>query len=207
MTETLTEEKVFELAEAVAVDKNLLILGLKLGFKEPKVKMYISTNKRNESSEGTSSMLFDWKRKTPRAQQIPDLIKALNESGFAELVDDFFPSGLAGGVATHAVSAVNPSTAASNTDNAHVSTERLVTDGEITRLASRLPYGRYSQLCEELGFHYNSAQSILVKHQRDSTAAFKEVLQEWKDKGGFMVDLDTALKNSDLGGLIHVYKK
>ncbi|XP_041470431.1 uncharacterized protein LOC121419987 [Lytechinus variegatus] len=92
MTETLTEEKLNQLAEAVANNENLLTLGLNLGFKESKVKIYISTNKRNDSFEGTSSMLFAWKKKTRRAKQIPDLIKALVDAELAELVDDFFPS-------------------------------------------------------------------------------------------------------------------
>ncbi|XP_063959225.1 uncharacterized protein LOC135154914 isoform X2 [Lytechinus pictus] len=117
MTEHLTDKKLTDLAEAVAVDKNLLKLGLNLGIKESKVRMYISTNKRNDSFEGTSSMLSDWKRDTPKAKQIPDLIKALTESGFAELVDEFFSTG---GVATHGVNAGSPSTAASFTDNAHL---------------------------------------------------------------------------------------
>ncbi|XP_063960268.1 uncharacterized protein LOC135155267 [Lytechinus pictus] len=117
MMETLTDEKLIDLAEAVGVDAKLLKLGLKLGFKESEVKMYISTNKRNDSSEGTSYMLFDWKKKTRRANAIPDLIKALTDSGFAELVDEFFSTG---GVATDGVNAGSPSTAASFTDNAHL---------------------------------------------------------------------------------------
>nr|XP_054760371.1 uncharacterized protein LOC129266543 [Lytechinus pictus] len=93
MPETLTEEKLNELVQAVANNANLLTLGLNLGFKESNVKMYISTNKRNESFEGTSSMLFAWKNKTRKAKQIPDLIKALEDAELAELVDEFFPSG------------------------------------------------------------------------------------------------------------------
>ncbi|XP_063960083.1 uncharacterized protein LOC135155177 [Lytechinus pictus] len=119
MTEPLTDKKLNEIAEAVAVDKNLLKFGLNLGIKESKVRMHISTNKRNDSFEGTSSMLSDWKRDTPKAKQIPDLIKALTDSGFAELVDEFFSTG---GVATDGVNAGSPSTAASFTDNAHLMT-------------------------------------------------------------------------------------
>nr|XP_054760457.1 uncharacterized protein LOC129266643 [Lytechinus pictus] len=207
MTETLTDEKLNEIAEAVAVDKNLLILGLKLGFKEPKVKMYISTNKRNDSSEGTSSMLFDWKRKTPRAKQIPDLIKALNESGFAELVDDFFPSGHAGGVATPAVNAGNPSTAASNAGNA-LSTRRKVTPGEIFKLSKLLPHGKYSELGVLLDFDFNYMQTKLKKHLNDTNEATENILNEWANKreGGFIDDLDRALDKAEVGALIDKYK-
>ncbi|XP_063960311.1 uncharacterized protein LOC135155292 [Lytechinus pictus] len=87
------------------------------------------------------------------------------------------------------------------------STVRVVTDEEITNLAGRLPDAKYSKICEELGFDYNYAQKVKTKLFLDSTAAFKEILQEWKDKGGFIVDLDKALRNSDLEGLIHKYKK
>ncbi|XP_063959272.1 uncharacterized protein LOC129266953 [Lytechinus pictus] len=86
-------------------------------------------------------------------------------------------------------------------------TGRVVTNGEITKLSRLLPDGESSEFCEELGFDYNYTQKIKTKHLQDSTAAFKEVLQEWKNRGGLMVNLDTALKNSDLGGLICEYKK
>ncbi|XP_063960146.1 uncharacterized protein LOC129266951 [Lytechinus pictus] len=83
---------------------------------------------------------------------------------------------------------------------------RVVTDEEITNLAGLLPDAKYSKICEELGFGYNYTQKVKTKHLLDSTAAFKEVLQEWKDKEGVMVDLDKALMESNLGGLIPNYK-
>ncbi|XP_041471278.1 uncharacterized protein LOC121420683 [Lytechinus variegatus] len=86
------------------------------------------------------------------------------------------------------------------------STVRVVTDEEITNLAGRLPGAKYSRVCEVLGFGYNYTQQILIRHLLDSTTAFKEVLQEWKDKAGVMVDLDKALMKSNLGGLIRDYK-
>ncbi|XP_003726958.1 uncharacterized protein LOC100893424 [Strongylocentrotus purpuratus] len=91
MADTLTEEKLSELAEALAVDKNLPKLGLKLGFKKNKVDMYLGINNRNDSFDGTSNMLFDWKKKTPRINRIPDLKKALIASDLIDFAEDFFP--------------------------------------------------------------------------------------------------------------------
>ncbi|XP_041469897.1 uncharacterized protein LOC121419509 [Lytechinus variegatus] len=93
------------------------------------------------------------------------------------------------------------------TEETSKTTGRVVTNGEITKLSRLLPDGEYSEFCEELGFDYNYTQKIKTKHLQDSTAAFKEVLQEWKNRGGLMLDLDTALENSDLRGVICEYKK
>ena len=90
MADTLTEEKLSELAEALAVDKNLPKLGLKLGFKKNKVDMYLGINNRNDSFDGTSTMLFDWKKKTPRINRISDLKKALIASDLTDFAEDFF---------------------------------------------------------------------------------------------------------------------
>ena len=91
MTDTLTDERLSELAEALAVDKNLPTLGLKFGFRQTKVDMYMSINKRNDSFEGTTNMLFDWKRKTTRAKHIPDLVEALIASHLLSFAEEFFP--------------------------------------------------------------------------------------------------------------------
>lgn len=93
MTDTLTDETLSELAEALAVDKTLPTLGRNLGFRNTKVDMYLGINKRNDSFEGTTAMLFDWKRKTTKAKQIPDLVKALSDSGLVEFAEEFFPGG------------------------------------------------------------------------------------------------------------------
>ncbi|XP_063971483.1 uncharacterized protein LOC135153106 [Lytechinus pictus] len=85
--------------------------------------------------------------------------------------------------------------------------EREVIDRDISRLARLLPHEKYSELCQQLGFEYNYTQKILVRNSQDFKAAFEDVLHEWKDKDGSMVDLDRALRNSYLGGLICKYKK
>lgn len=83
-----------------------------------------------------------------------------------------------------------------------MSNNREVTDEKITRLSKLLPDGKYSELFGCLGFNYNHTQKILKKKSMDSTAASKELLQEWKDKGGSTKDLDAALRKADLGGLV-----
>eukprot|EP00057_Strongylocentrotus_purpuratus_P028137 XP_011682611.1 PREDICTED: uncharacterized protein LOC756445 [Strongylocentrotus purpuratus] len=82
-----------------------------------------------------------------------------------------------------------------------------VTDEKITRLSKLLPDGKYSELFRCLGFNYNYTQKILKKKIMDSTAAFEELLQEWKNKGRSTKDLDAALRKADLGGLVPEYNK
>ncbi|XP_011668208.2 uncharacterized protein LOC100891341 [Strongylocentrotus purpuratus] len=82
-----------------------------------------------------------------------------------------------------------------------------VTDEKITKLSKLLPDGKYSELFENLGFKYDHIQKILKKSFMDSTAASKELLHEWKNKGGSTKDLDAALRKVDLGGLVPEYKK
>ena len=40
----------------------------------------------------------------------------------------------------------------------------------------------------------------------DLKAAFKEILQEWKNKGGYTEGLDAALIKAELEGLVPQYK-
>lgn len=87
------------------------------------------------------------------------------------------------------------------------SDKREVTNDEITSLAKRLPAGKYSELCEKLGFDYNYVQNTLKKNSMDPMATFKEILQEWKNNGGYIEELDAALIEADLGGLVSKYKK
>lgn len=49
-------------------------------------------------------------------------------------------------------------------------------------------------------------QKIKKKNFMDSTAAFEELLHEWKKKTGSVEELDAALIKADLGGLVSKYK-
>ncbi|XP_041471247.1 uncharacterized protein LOC121420649 [Lytechinus variegatus] len=110
-------------------------------------------------------------------------------------------------IATPAVNAGNPSTAASNADKA-LSTKRKVTPGEIIKLSKLLPHGKYNELGVHLGFDFNYMQTKLKKHLNDTNEAIEHILNEWADKreGGFIDDLDKALDKAEVGALIDKYK-
>ncbi|XP_063971340.1 uncharacterized protein LOC135158026 isoform X2 [Lytechinus pictus] len=199
MTETLTEEKLIDLAEAVGDHKNVFKFGLKLGFKKSEVSTYISTNRRNDSSEGTTSMLFDWKRKTRRANQIPDIIKALEDAGFAELVDDFFPSG-------EDVSQETASSRAStSTGAADMSVPpHTVSEEELLMLSMEIGSTYYQRIGVNLNISFVTLDKI-KKDTQDTTDALMTVFTRWRDKQlpdtNIRVLLAEALQKSGLVSL------
>ncbi|XP_030834474.1 uncharacterized protein LOC105437112 [Strongylocentrotus purpuratus] len=84
--------------------------------------------------------------------------------------------------------------------------KREVTDAEIGKLSKLLPDGKCNELCGILGFDFHYIQKIKKKNPMDSTAAFEELLQEWKVKGESVGYLDAALVKADLKGLVPKYK-
>eukprot|EP00057_Strongylocentrotus_purpuratus_P024867 XP_011679341.1 PREDICTED: uncharacterized protein LOC105445473 [Strongylocentrotus purpuratus] len=79
---SLTDLKLNEIGEALGVNENLMTLGLHLGFPRPKMEMFLATNRSdgNVSPKGTKIMLFTWRNKTPRANQVQNLRAALIDS-------------------------------------------------------------------------------------------------------------------------------
>ena len=85
----ITDKQLEDLATELGNDAKLVKLGLELGFQHPRIENYLATNTVHGqvSSRGTSNMLFDWKRKTPLAEQAFSLKKSLDDaelSGVAE---------------------------------------------------------------------------------------------------------------------------
>ena len=87
-----------------------------------------------------------------------------------------------------------------------MSNRREITDEEIYNLSRLLPDGKYKRLGGVLGFPYNYVEQILKKRLNDTTAAFEEVLHEWRNKGRSIEDLDAALMKADLGDFVPKYK-
>ncbi|XP_063971355.1 uncharacterized protein LOC129283380 [Lytechinus pictus] len=177
MTETLTEEKLIKLAEAVGDHKNVLKFGLKLGFKKSEVSTYISTNRRNDSFEGTTSMLFDWKRKTRRANQIPDIIKALEDAGFAELVDDFFPSGEDVSQETTTTSRASTSTGAADVS----ALPHTISERELLMLSTEIGSSYYKKVGNNLNIS-NVTLDNIKERTRDNCDALMAAFTRWRDK-------------------------
>ncbi|XP_063971389.1 uncharacterized protein LOC135158051 isoform X2 [Lytechinus pictus] len=177
MTETLTEEKLIDLAEAVGDHKNVFKFGLKLGFQKSEVSTYISTNRRNDSFEGTTSMLFDWKRKTRRANQIPDITKALEDAGFAELVDDFFPSGEDVSQETATTSRASTSTGAADMS----ALPHTISEGELSMLSTEIRPSYYKKVGINLNISIVTLDKI-KKDTQDTTDALMTVFTRWRDK-------------------------
>ncbi|XP_063971374.1 NACHT, LRR and PYD domains-containing protein 12-like [Lytechinus pictus] len=177
MMETLTEEKLIDLAEAVGDHKNVLKFGLKLEFKKSEVSTYISTNRRNDSFEGTTSMLFDWKRKTRRANQIPDITKALEDAGFAELVDDFFPSGGDVSQETATTSIASTSTGAADMS----ALPHTVSEKELLMLSMEIGPTYYKRVGINLNISIVTLENI-KERSRDNCDALMTVFTRWRDK-------------------------
>ncbi|XP_063971526.1 uncharacterized protein LOC129283407 isoform X2 [Lytechinus pictus] len=177
MTETLTEEKLMDLAEAVGDHKNVLKFGLKLGFQKSEVSTYISTNRRNDSSEGTTSMLFDWKRKTRRANQIPGIIKAFEDAGFAELVDDFFPSGEDVSQETTTTSRASTSTGAADVS----ALPHTISERELLMLSTEIRPSYYKKVGINLNISIVTLDNI-KERSRDNCDALMTAFTRWRDK-------------------------
>ena len=85
----ITEKQLEDLATELGNDSKLVKLGLDLGLQHSRVKSYLATNTilGEVSSRGTSTMLFDWKRQTPLAEQASSLKKALDAAGLTGVAE------------------------------------------------------------------------------------------------------------------------
>lgn len=86
------------------------------------------------------------------------------------------------------------------------SNRREVTDKEMNNLSKKIPDGKYIELFVTLGFEYNKIDKIKKSRHNDVTSASEVLFHEWRDKGGFMDDLDAALDKAGLKGLVPQYK-
>ena len=87
----ISEMKLNKLGEEIGDNPKLRTLGLNLGLKITKISQYEATNRIDGrvGSKGTVDMLLDWKKNTPRDDQMPVLWAALIEAGLAELADQY----------------------------------------------------------------------------------------------------------------------
>ena len=79
-----------------------------------------------------------------------------------------------------------------------------VSEEDLYWLSERYPCGNYHFFCYVLGgMVYETAEQILVKHNKDFKQATREVLARWKTKsGGKLEDLSKALQNTGAGGIV-----
>ena len=85
----IEELNLADLAERLGSHQKVEKLGLLLGFHQSETSQYIKSNYSDGSvtSKGTKNMLFDWKKKTPRGEQIEMLITCLTRANFGEEAD------------------------------------------------------------------------------------------------------------------------
>ena len=92
----ITDKMLRKIAEDIGIsDRNLIHLGLGLGFTAKEVAQYSKTNKSGArvTTKGTTNMLHDWSRKTPKKEKVRILGKALGTFGLdfgATAADDQF---------------------------------------------------------------------------------------------------------------------
>ncbi|XP_063960269.1 uncharacterized protein LOC129266548 [Lytechinus pictus] len=77
----VTDKKLFELADSIQDEEAIEQLGINFGFRQFKVNQYLNMNKDRGDRSGTSAMLLEWRKKTPRTAQIRDLVDALKNAG------------------------------------------------------------------------------------------------------------------------------
>ncbi|XP_030834478.1 uncharacterized protein LOC115921286 [Strongylocentrotus purpuratus] len=180
-------------------------LGKDLGFMPADTARYNDENAQQGGSYmGTLNMLRKWRQGQKKAKQREILKAALEKNGFEEMAEEYLSADDVGQDTKHTTAALAGQGASSRYQER--STNREVTKKEIVKLSKLLPDGKYSELCGILGFEYNYIKKIKKNNFMDSTAAFEELLHEWKDKAGSIEDLDAALKEAELGGLVSAYK-
>eukprot|EP00057_Strongylocentrotus_purpuratus_P011143 XP_011665617.1 PREDICTED: uncharacterized protein LOC100893826 [Strongylocentrotus purpuratus] len=80
-------------------------------------------------------------------------------------------------------------------------------------LSKEFPTGKYTTFCNNMGFGYNEAQSVLTRFKEDYNKALRDLLSQWdlKMKGVTREQLEDALDRADVGGLCSIvethYKK
>lgn len=81
--------------------------------------------------------------------------------------------------------------------------DRMVTDGELDKLAGCLPANYYTTVAIKLGVGYAEYSNIKRQNAASLRDANFEMLMNWRHKkdGGKVRDLDKALDEADCGGL------
>eukprot|EP00057_Strongylocentrotus_purpuratus_P006853 XP_011661327.1 PREDICTED: uncharacterized protein LOC105436945 [Strongylocentrotus purpuratus] len=198
-----------EIAKSLCKDTEIDDLGVALGLQPSDIRRYINANApQGGSYMGTLDMLRTWRKGQKASTEKAVLNSALLKAGFVRPADEYLSSSnpdLLSGQQQETATGPSPATMAAATSS-FGSKKREVTNLEITTLSKLLPGEKYSELCEILGFDFWYIQNIKRKNFMDPIAAFKEILQEWKQKAGFMNDLDEALKQAEVGGLVSRYK-
>ncbi|XP_030833522.1 uncharacterized protein LOC105445398 isoform X2 [Strongylocentrotus purpuratus] len=87
----LMEMKLNKIGDAVGDDENLAALGLRLGFQQSKVNLFLATNRVDGkvSSKGTKNMLSAWSKKTPGKDQVRELSDALADVELGHIAEEY----------------------------------------------------------------------------------------------------------------------
>eukprot|EP00057_Strongylocentrotus_purpuratus_P018694 XP_011673168.1 PREDICTED: uncharacterized protein LOC105442601 isoform X2 [Strongylocentrotus purpuratus] len=190
-----------KIAKALYKDSEIDDLGVELGFEPSDVRRYINANAQQGGTHmGTLDMLRTWRKGQIASTEKAELRSALLRAGCVNLADQYLSSSNPG---QQQETATGPSSATMSAPTNTSRMDRIVTDGELDKLAGCLPTDYYNRVAIKLGVSYAEYSNI----KRQNAAALRdanfEMLMNWRRKkdGGKVRDLDKALDDAGCGGL------
>ncbi|XP_003726957.1 uncharacterized protein LOC100893340 [Strongylocentrotus purpuratus] len=175
-----------KIAEDIFKKSDIDNLGKALGFGPAEIGRKTDENARQGGNYmGTLDLLRTWRNKQTPSTENAALREALLKAGFDNLAAKYLNTPITVG---------NPTLPPSS--------ERIVTDKELRKLAGCLPADSYTDVAIHLGLQYTDYDNIKLQNQSSFKDANFKMLMKWKtDKGGKVGVLDEALKEAQCGGL------
>ncbi|XP_041470174.1 uncharacterized protein LOC121419786 [Lytechinus variegatus] len=198
----ISDKKLLNIGNSIGNNDKLLALALELDFTYAEYKNYKATNQGagDVTSAGTISMLFCWREKMKREEQVRVLSCALEKVGLVEVAEE------------HLKERAEAQQLAPNDaiDRAiHVKRnlgERInenVSEGQLLQISREFPNEIFDSFCLRLGVGLNQSSNILTKHCKDYHKAMMEILMMWKNRTcGPCEELEGALESSGAADLI-----
>nr|XP_054760370.1 uncharacterized protein LOC129266542 [Lytechinus pictus] len=174
----ISDKKLLNIGNSIGNNDKLLALALELGFTYAEYKNYKATNQGagDVTSAGTISMLFCWREKMKREEQVRVLSCALEKVGLLEVAEEHLK------------------------ERESTRTFRGV---QLLQISREFPNEIFGSFCLSLGVGSNQSSNILTKHCKDYHKAMMEILMMWKNRTcGPCEELESALESSGAADLI-----
>lgn len=208
--EGIPDKTLLAIAKAVGNNEKLLALVLELDFSYADFLNFKATNHSGGevTSSGTTSMIFTWRERTRREDQVRVLSKALEKVGLVEVVEEYLLVPVVALNTDESAQLPGESNSASNKAepvkrskgkriNHYVSQEQL------NKISREFPNENFESFSLRLGIGVNQANNILVKHCNDYRRALMDILMAWKNRtSGPCQDLEDYLSASGAEDLI-----
>ncbi|XP_063959994.1 uncharacterized protein LOC129266542 isoform X2 [Lytechinus pictus] len=198
----ISDKKLLNIGNSIGNNDKLLALALELGFTYAEYKNYKATNQGagDVTSAGTISMLFCWREKMKREEQVRVLSCALEKVGLVEVAEEHLKER----------AEVQPLARNDITDraihvkrNCGIRINENVSEVQLLQISREFPNEIFGSFCLSLGVGSNQSSNILTKHCKDYHKAMMEILMMWKNRTcGPCEELESALESSGAADLI-----